>query len=287
MEMKKTSEEKSLQQGIDRTYTKKELLKNFIIFGLVTVSSYLSTIYIIWAILLDPTLPPLNPYSFSMLSLILFIAIVGIPMPVSMIISKSYYNKYIDNFSYALKTSHLEITHGVFTKNRATIPYSRVQNINIKNGIFDRMYKLNTIYIETAGTSNINPSGGGYGKPEGYIPAVKDPKEFETELKKMLDKYNVLPSGLEDKIFKPQELAFDNFISYVLSKMRSQDDLLKTNLKTLRDKNNMSIATLADKVGVKNDTIELLEAGRYTPSLSLAYKISRELNCRIEDLFIF
>ena len=103
----------------------------------------------------------------------------------------------------------------------------------------------------------------------------------------MLDKYSVLPSGLEEKVFKPQELAFDNFISYIISKMRDRDDLLKTNVKEIKEKQNLTTAGLADKVGVKNETIELLEAGRYTPSLSLAYKIARELKCKIEDLFQF
>ena len=38
-------------------------------------------------------------------------------------------------------------------------------------------------------------------------------------------KYSAVPSGLEDKIFKPEELAFDNFISYILSKMREGEKL--------------------------------------------------------------
>ena len=69
--------------------------------------------------------------------------------------------------------------------------------------------------------------------------------------------------------------------------MRDRDDLLKTNIKDLREKHNLTSANLAAKVGVKSETIELLEAGRYTPSLSLAYKIARELKSKIEDLFLF
>ena len=281
------SEKEFQEMRIDKKYTIKELSKNLIIFGVILPASYLFTILMIWIFQFDTTILILTPLQFLILSLILLICIVAIPFVGIIVISKIYYDKYIQNFTYALKHSHLEITHGVFTKNKVTIPYSRIQNINIKNGVFDRIYNLHTIWIETAGTSNINQGGSGFGKPEGYIPAIRDPQEFEANLKKMLDKYNVLPSGLEEKIFKPQELAFDNFISYVITKMRNDDDLLKTNLKSLRDKSNISIAGLADKVGVKSDTIELLEAGRYTPSLSLAYRIAKELKCKIEELFIF
>ena len=280
------SDTEFLTQGIDRSLTGKELLKTFLLGGGITVLSYLGTMLTIWLVSLDPNVP-LTYQNLSDLNIILLISIVIIPVIIFMIATKFYFDKYVKLFSYVLKDSHLEIVHGVFTKNKATIPYSRVQNISIKNGVFDRMYKLNTICVETAGTANINPSGSGYNKPEGYIPGIKDPKKFEVNLRKKLDKYNVLPSGLEEKIFKPQELAFDNFISYVLTKMRNQDDLLKTHLKELREKVNMSIAVLADKIGVKNETLELLEAGRYTPSLSLAYRIAKELNCKIEDLFIF
>ena len=281
------SDKEFLEKGINRSLTKKEIFKTNLITGLITPLVYLFVIFMIWVIQLDPENTSLTPQFYLNLCLVLLICIVVIPISAGMIGNKVYYDKYIDVFTYSMKDSHLEIINGVFTKNKVTIPYSRIQNINIKNGVFDRMYKLNTIWIETAGTSNINQGGSGFGKPEGYIPGIKNPQEFEVNLKKMLDKYNVLPSGLEEKIFKPQELAFDNFISYVLTKMRSNDDLLKTNLKALREKNNLSIAGLADKIGVKNDTIELLEAGRYTPSLSLAYRIARELKCKIEDLFVF
>ncbi|GAI57517.1 unnamed protein product, partial [marine sediment metagenome] len=177
--------------------------------------------------------------------------------------------------------------HGIWTKHRATIPFSRIQNINIVNGLFDRIFGLYTVKIETAGGSAYTQAAKGYGRPEGYIPGIKDPFTFEKELKQMLDKYNVLPSGLEDKIFKPQELAFDNFISYVLTKLRDKDDLLENRIKELRENQNLSKLDLAEKVGVKKETIEQLESGRYTPSLSLAYKIAKELKVRIEDLFKF
>jgi putative transcriptional regulator len=42
---------------------------------------------------------------------------------------------------------------------------------------------------------------------------------------------------------------------------------------------------LAKKVGVRRETIVLLEQGKYNPSLQLAMNISRVFNITIEELF--
>ena len=100
----------------------------------------------------------------------------------------------------------------------------------------------------------------------------------------MMTKYSQIPSGLDDKIFKPEELAFDNFISYILSKMR-EGEHLKTTIKEKREAANLTAAGLAEKVGVPIQTIKFLEEGRYNPSLTLAYRIADVLQCKLEDLF--
>lgn len=44
---------------------------------------------------------------------------------------------------------------------------------------------------------------------------------------------------------------------------------------------------LARLVGVSRQTIISVESGRYNPSLTLAWKLSRALGGSIEDLFVF
>jgi len=58
-------------------------------------------------------------------------------------------------------------------------------------------------------------------------------------------------------------------------------------IKEYRAKKNITQESLANKVGVRRETIVHLENGKYNPSLRLAYKISKELNAKIEDIFIF
>jgi putative transcriptional regulator len=58
-------------------------------------------------------------------------------------------------------------------------------------------------------------------------------------------------------------------------------------MKELREKLGITQENLAGKVDVTRQTILFLEKGKYNPSLRLAYRISRQLNTKIEDIFSF
>jgi putative transcriptional regulator len=62
---------------------------------------------------------------------------------------------------------------------------------------------------------------------------------------------------------------------------------MKTRIKEYRAKYNLTQEELAEKAGVRRETIVFLEKGKYNPSLKLAYEISKVLNAKIEDLFYF
>jgi putative transcriptional regulator len=62
---------------------------------------------------------------------------------------------------------------------------------------------------------------------------------------------------------------------------------MKTRMKELREKLHLTQEQLADRVGVRRETILFLEKGKYNPSLKLAYGIAKVLKSRIEDIFIF
>lgn len=53
------------------------------------------------------------------------------------------------------------------------------------------------------------------------------------------------------------------------------------------DNGEMTQQQLADKVGVTRQTIIAVEAGKYSPSLPLAFKIARTFGVRVEDVFEF
>jgi len=62
---------------------------------------------------------------------------------------------------------------------------------------------------------------------------------------------------------------------------------LRTKIKELRAKFDLTQKDLADKVGVRRETIVFLEKGKYNPSLKLAYDIAKVFESKIEEIFFF
>jgi putative transcriptional regulator len=60
---------------------------------------------------------------------------------------------------------------------------------------------------------------------------------------------------------------------------------VKNRLKVLRAENDWSQAELADRIGVARQTIVALEAGKYAPSLPLAFKLSKLFRKPVEEIF--
>lgn len=61
----------------------------------------------------------------------------------------------------------------------------------------------------------------------------------------------------------------------------------KCNLKKYRQLAELTQEELAERVGVRRETIIRLEAAKYNPSLKLAIDISRAVHAPIEEIFIF
>jgi len=65
-----------------------------------------------------------------------------------------------------------------------------------------------------------------------------------------------------------------------------RNDSIKNQVRRLRFENGqMTQQQLADKTGVTRQTIIAIEAGNYSPSLTLAFRIARAFDMRIEDVF--
>lgn len=61
---------------------------------------------------------------------------------------------------------------------------------------------------------------------------------------------------------------------------------LSNNIRRLRfDNGEMTQQELADKAGVTRQTIIAIEAGKYSPSLTLAFRIAKAFGVRVEDVF--
>lgn len=62
---------------------------------------------------------------------------------------------------------------------------------------------------------------------------------------------------------------------------------MKTRMKEFRARHDLTQAELAQKVGVRRETILFLEKGKYNPSLKLAHAVAKTLQSSIDELFIF
>ncbi len=62
---------------------------------------------------------------------------------------------------------------------------------------------------------------------------------------------------------------------------------MKTRIKEFRAKHRLTQEKLAERVGVRRETIIFLEQGKYNPSLKLAHNVAKVLETTVEELFIF
>ena len=58
-----------------------------------------------------------------------------------------------------------------------------------------------------------------------------------------------------------------------------------TRVRELREEAGLTQAELADRVDVTRQTVLYVEKGEYNPSLELAWRIAREFDARIEEVF--
>ena len=72
---------------------------------------------------------------------------------------------YYQSYKYALEDKVIKIERGVIWKRQVSIPYERVQNVDIIRGPIARMLGLADLQIQTAGMSGI-------AMVEGRIPAI-------------------------------------------------------------------------------------------------------------------
>lgn len=60
---------------------------------------------------------------------------------------------------------------------------------------------------------------------------------------------------------------------------------MKTKLRVLRAERGWSQAELAERLGVSRQTVNAIETEKYEPSLTLAFKIARLFELKLEEIF--
>ncbi|MBI4135184.1 PH domain-containing protein [Candidatus Uhrbacteria bacterium] len=85
-------------------------------------------------------------------------------------------------YRYELREDGFRKEHGVIWKKYVTIPYDRIQNIDIHRGVFARLLGLSDLQIHTAGASAVVGKYGARGVyAEGRLPGLS--KEIAEEIR--------------------------------------------------------------------------------------------------------
>jgi membrane protein YdbS with pleckstrin-like domain len=97
-----------------------------------------------------------------------------VPLVILLILIAEIYARLSYRFwGYEFTKNELKIEKGIIWKTYKSIPYGRIQNIDIKRGVLARIIGFSTLEIQTAGYSAISANGRSYGThSEGYLPAV-------------------------------------------------------------------------------------------------------------------
>lgn len=93
----------------------------------------------------------------------LIIFIVGI------LITELFVQLSYTNWGYEFTKGELKVEKGIIWKVYKSIPYERVQNVDIHRGVLARLFGFSTVLIQTAGYSGYSKGGI---MAEGYLPAV-------------------------------------------------------------------------------------------------------------------
>lgn len=72
---------------------------------------------------------------------------------------------------------------------------------------------------------------------------------------------------------------------YVILKIQGGEEMKNLKLKSARAAMDLSQEELANKVGVTRQTIGMIEAGKYNPTINLCIAICKALNKTLDDIF--
>jgi len=110
--------------------------------------------------------------------------IIGIIILFDIIWSYIWARLYYHFYKYELTEKEFRKEYGVITKYYTTIPYDRIQNIDIHRGFWGRILGLSELYIQTAGE-------GGTSVAEGIVPGLSK-EDAEKLREELINKINFL-----------------------------------------------------------------------------------------------
>jgi membrane protein YdbS with pleckstrin-like domain len=208
-----------------RAYLHKLLFQSVLTFTLIWLIAVLSFVGIAFLVATDPANPsatkiisdyvlPVNLWTLIINLFWLVPALVAIP-------------PYFRSLEYSVKAESGETMPEIFSKRgiititRKHVPFRTITNISSRAGPFDRLFKLGSVHIETAGYSGASQKG-----PEEKISGVVFYEEVRDFILRELRKFKE-PYVTGTEVVYPKEEP--------VPKMEVLDDEILTTLREIRD----------------------------------------------------
>ncbi len=121
----------------------------------------------------------LNLAILTMIALILTIICLLVLVP-----SIIWINLYYQCLFYTFTESEIIVEKGVWWKHRSIVPYSRITNVDIRQGPVSRILGLWELRIQTAGYHAA--TGGSYGVAEAVLQGIRNVEEVKSFILKMV-----------------------------------------------------------------------------------------------------
>ncbi|MEW6528505.1 MAG: PH domain-containing protein [Candidatus Micrarchaeota archaeon] len=84
------------------------------------------------------------------------------------------------NYTYYLSETEITIRRGVLRIERISIPFEKIQNVNVSRSILERILGLATIKIETAGSNPL--------EAEGFLPGINNYRELVDKITERVER---------------------------------------------------------------------------------------------------
>jgi membrane protein YdbS with pleckstrin-like domain len=168
----KEEEEKKQYNKLDRNWRVNNLLKLFFVIILVGILVY---VFPMIARMFNFSNAPIFNISSQIWLWVISLVVLVIVLYIVWIFL--FYN----SFWYKLEKESIRIHKGIFTIRDTLIPYSKVRDIYVTSGPFQRLLKIGTVTIELVGYTEADII-------ESEIPGIKNPEEIANKIMKMVAK---------------------------------------------------------------------------------------------------
>lgn len=142
-----------------------------------------------------------------------YLALIYIPVVI-------YIPAFFKTLEYSLEPDAILLKKGVFWRRRTTVPFTKITNIDITQGPLERLYKISTLHLQTAGSS-----GSESGKAEIVIPGIRDCESLKDHIRQRVNAISGSPVSAPVPVSMREE---DDVWKNILSELKGlREDLRK------------------------------------------------------------